>query len=182
MKYVFADDDLAIYHTGYSSQIIKNKLLRNLEIINREIEMIGHQSQHDIALADCYAGLGNSEKALLHALKALNADVDIITSRGDLYHKVLNAMRDLKYSDEKMLLIVERAIKEMPNLPEFYAERGMILCGLGYIDEAYKSFEKSLEVWKHLDHKVHNDSYFSAAIDKVYERMKEIEEYKGKLK
>ena len=182
LKYVFSDDDLAMYHTGYSSQIIKSKLLRNLEIINREIEMIGHQPQHDIALADCYAGLGNSEKALLHALKALNSDVDIINGRGDLYHKVLNSMRDLKYPDEKMLLIVERAIKEMPNLPEFYAERGMILCGLGYIDEAYKSFEKSLEVWKHLDHKVHNDSYFSAAIDKVLERMKEIEEYKGKLK
>ena len=90
LKYVFSDDDLAMYHTGYSSQIIESKLLRNLEIINREIEMIGHQPQHDIALADCYAGLGNSEKALLHALKALNSDVDIINGRGDLYHKVLN--------------------------------------------------------------------------------------------
>ena len=179
LNYVFGNEDLTIYHTGYSGKIIRNKLLRNLEIIEHEIKLIGHQPQHDIALADCYAGLQDYEKSLYYAQQALNSSAEAITSRGNLYHKVLNAMRALKYPDSEMLPVAEEAIRVLPNLPEFYAERGMILCGLNRLDEAYISLHKSLEVWHKMNYNVYEESYFAQAADKVYARIAEIEAYVG---
>ena len=182
LDYTFGDTDLAIYHTGYGLQVIESKLLRNLRLIELEEKKFGHEPRHDIALADCYAGLKNFEKSLYHAQKALNSDVEAVASRGNLYHKILNAMRELNYSDEEMLKVADEAIKNLPNLPEFYAERGMILCGLDRLDEAYLSLHKSLEVWRKMNINVHEESYFAAAADKVYMRLAEIEAYVGNFK
>ena len=182
LDYTFGNEDLTIYHTGYGSRVIESKLRRNLALIELEAKKYGHEIKHDIALADCYAGLKDFEKSLYHAQKALNSDVEAVASRGNLYHKILNAMRELHYTDEDMLKVADEAIKNLPTLPEFYAERGMILCGLDRLDEAYLSLHKSLEVWKKMSSDVHEESYFAGAADKVYMRLAEIEAYVGNFK
>ena len=182
LDYTFGNEDLTIYHTGYGLQVIESKLRRNLALIELEAKKYGHEIKHDIALADCYAGLKDFEKSLYHAQKALNSDVEAVASRGNLYHKILNAMRELHYTDEDMLKVADEAIKNLPTLPEFYAERGMILCGLDRLDEAYLSLHKSLEVWKKMSSDVHEESYFAGAADKVYMRLAEIEAYVGNFK
>ena len=182
LDYTFANDDLIIYHTGYSTQIIESKHRRNLALIELEAKKYGHETKHDIALADCYAGLKDFEKSLYHAQKALDSEVEAVASRGNLYHKILNAMRELHYPDEDMLKVADEAIKILPSLPEFYAERGMILCGLDRLDEAYLSLHKSLEVWRKMNSDVHEESYFAGAADKVYMRLAEIEAYVGNFK
>ncbi len=182
LNYTFGNDDLTIYHTGYGSQIIESKLRRNLRLIELEEKKYGHEIKHDIALSDCYAGLKDFEKSLYHAQKALNSEVEAVASQGNLYHKIINAMRELHYPDEEMLKVADEAIKNLPNLPEFYAERGMILCGLDRLDEAYLSFHKSLEVWRNMTSAVHEESYFASAVDKVYMRLAEIEAYVGNFK
>ena len=182
LNYTFGNEDLTIYHTGYGSRVIESKLRRNLALIELEAKKYGHEIKHDIALADCYAGLKDFEKSLYHAQKALNSDVEAVASRGNLYHKILNAMRELHYTDEDMLKVADEAIKNLPTLPEFYAERGMILCGLDRLDEAYLSLHKSLEVWKKMSSDVHEESYFAGAADKVYMRLAEIEAYVGNFK
>ena len=179
LNYVFANDDLTVYHTGYSTNIIKSKHLRNLSVIEKEIELIGHKPQHDIALADCYAGLEDYEKSMQCARRALDSEYEPVAGRGNLYHRILIAMRELKYPDADMLPVADEAIRELPELPEFYAERGMILCGLDILDEAYISLHKSLEVWRKMNSNVHQESYFAAAVDKVYARLAEIEAYVG---
>ena len=182
LDYTFGNEDLTIYHTGYGSQVIESKLRRNLALIELEAEKYGHEIKHDIALADCYAGLKNFEKSLYHAKKAIYSNVEAVASRGNLYHKILNAMRELHYPDEEMLTVANEAVKNLPTLPEFYAERGMILCGLDRLDEAYLSLHKSLEVWKKMSSDVHEESYFAGAADKVYMRLAEIEAYVGNFK
>ena len=182
LNYTFGGDDLTIYHTGYGSKVIESKLRRNLSLIELEEQKYGHMARHDIALTDCYAGLKDFEKSLYHARKALESDYEAVASRGNLYHKILNAMRELNKPDEEMLKVADEAIKNLPGLPEFYAERGMILCGLDRLDEAYLSFHKSLEVWRNMKSDVHEESYFAGAADKVYMRLAEIEAYVGNFK
>ena len=182
LDYTFGNEDLTIYHTGYGTKVIESKLRRNLALIELEAKKYGHEVRHDIALADCYAGLKDFEKSLYHAQKALKSEVEVIASRGNLYHKILNAMRELHYPDEDMLKVADEAVNTLPNLPEFYAERGMILCGLDRLDEAYLSLHKSLEVWKKMNSDVHEESYFAGAVDKVYMRLAEIEAYVGNFK
>ena len=182
LNYTFGGEELTIYHTGYGSRLIESKLRRNLALIELEAKECGHKARHDIALADCYAGLGDFEKSLYHAKKALDSDYEAVAGRGNLYHKILNAMRELNYPDEEMLKVADEAIEVLPNVPEFYAERGMILCGLDRLDEAYLCLHKSLEVWRNMKGNVHEESYFAGAADKVYWRLAEIEAYVGNFK
>lgn len=179
LNYVFSDVRLTVYHTGYGSARIESKLRRNLALIEREIEREGLQTRHDIALVDCYYGLREYDKVLEHGRRALSSKVEAVTGRGNLYHKMIDAMRELHRSDEEMLALSEEAIRALPELPEFYAERGMILCGLGRLDEAYLEFHRSLEVWRRMPPTVHEDSYFVAAIGTVYARLAEFEELVG---
>ena len=67
LEYTFSNEDLTIYHTGYGTRIIESKLRRNLALIELEATKFGHEIKHDIALADCYAGLKDFEKSLYHA-------------------------------------------------------------------------------------------------------------------
>ena len=175
LKYVFADAALETYHTGYGSARIEGKLRRNLALIEREIEREGHKTRHDIALVDCYFGLNEFDKVIEHARRALASPIGAVTGRGNLYHKLLDAMRALHYADSEQLPVVNEAIKTLPQLPEFYAERGMILSGLGRLDEAYVDFHRSLEVWKKMSSSVHENSYFAGAVGKVYARLAEFE-------
>ncbi len=181
LKFVFADEQLLIYHTGYGSARIESKLRRNLAMIELEIARDGHQTRHDIALVDCFFGLKEYDKAIKHARQALSSQTTTVTGRGNLYHRLLDAMRALNYPDEEQLTVVNEAIEKLPRLPEFYAERGMILSGLGRFDEAYLDLHKSLEVWKQMSSSVHEDSYFAGAIGKVYSRLAEFELLVGNI-
>lgn len=175
LRFVFADERLMIYHTGYGSARIESKLRRNLSLIELEIDRYGRQPRHDIALVDCYFGLSEYERVIEIARRALESDEQSVTGRGNLYHKLLDSMRALNYPDEQMLPIAEEAIRTLPQLPEFYAERGMILSGLGRLDEAYLEFHRSLEVWSRMSTSTHENSYFGGAVGKIYARLAEFE-------
>ena len=182
MPYIFGNSDLTIYHTGYSSSKIKQKLQRNLELIEQEEKTIGHRPQHDITLADCYMGLGDYEKVIHYVKKALNSSTKELTGRGRLYRNLMNAMRNLNQSDEEVLKVIEEAIKILPQLPEFYAERAITLCDLNRLGEAYDSFKKSLEIWENMSSNTYENSYYPRIRDVVYAQLSELERLKGNLK
>ena len=182
LAYVFGSEDLAIYHTGYGKQLIESKLRRNLALIEKEINLTGHKPQHDINLADCYMGLGDYEKTIIYAKKALSSNVQELTGRGRTYRNLINAMRNLKYPDEEIVAVIDKAIKKLPNLPEFYAERAINLCDLNRLDEAYDSFKKSLAVWRKMSNDTHEDSYFPRIMYIVYAQLAELDAIKGDFK
>ena len=182
MSYIFGGSELTIYHTGYAASKIKQKLQRNLELIEQEERTIGHRPQHDITLADCYMGLGDYEKVIYHVKKALNSPTKELTGRGRLYRNLMNAMRNLDYPDEEILPVIDEAIKTLPQLPEFYAERAINLCDLNRLDEAYDCFKKSLKMWKDMPSNTYENSYFPRIMDVVYAQLSELERLKGNLK
>ena len=179
MNYIFGSNDLTIYHTGYSKSKIKQKLQRNLEMIEQEEKIFGHRPQHDITLADCYMGLGDYEKVIHYVKKALKSSTVELTGRGRLYRNLINAMRNLNQSDEEVLKIIDDAIKILPQLPEFYAERAITLCDLNRLNEAEEYFKKSLNVWKNFN--ANENSYYPRIIDVVYAQLAELERLKGNI-
>ena len=182
MPYIFGSNDLTIYHTGYAASKIKQKLQRNLELIEQEEKISGHKPQHDITLADCYMGLGDYEKVIFHAKKALNSSTQELTGRGRLYRNLMNAMRNLNQPDEEVLKVIEEAIKTLPQLPEFYAESAITLCDLNRLDEAYDHFKKSLKMWKNMSSDTYENSYYPRIMDVVYAQLSELERLRGNLK
>ena len=182
MPYVFGSSDLTIYHTGYAASKIKQKLQRNLELIEQEEKTLGHRPQHDITLADCYMGLGDYEKVIHYVKKALNSSTKELTGRGRLYRNLMNAMRNLDQPDDEVLKVIEEAIRILPQLPEFYAERAITLCDLNRLDEAYDSFKKSLTMWENMSSDTYENSYYPRIRDVVYAQLAELERLKGNIK
>ena len=126
LQYKMASEDLILYHTGYSSTKAEGKLRRNLAIIQSEIEKIGIQFRHHIALVDCYFALDDYEKVLYHAKKVLETDSRPITGLAIFYRKTLSAMRQLRSPLEDILKVLDEALKHFPNDSEFRIQHKII--------------------------------------------------------
>ena len=147
MSMVFDEKDLIVYHTGYSANIGESKLYRNLKLIELERQKYGEKDQHNIALADCYFALKDYEKVVHFAQKALHAKLKPITGLSGLYRKMLIAMRTLNYPVDEILQATDDAIRDVPDTPVFYAEKGLILYALNQYEESYKNLTAALNIW-----------------------------------
>jgi len=72
LLYVAPVNDIKIWHTGYSANVIRKKCKRNLEILLDDIARRGEKWTDAFYLTDCYYGLDQYEEAMLWAKKALN--------------------------------------------------------------------------------------------------------------
>ena len=72
LLYVAPVNDIKIWHTGYSKNVIRNKCKRNLEILLDDIARRGEKWTDAFYLTDCYYGLDQYEEAMLWAKKALD--------------------------------------------------------------------------------------------------------------
>ena len=134
---------LLVCHLGYSSGRVRKKIERNFALLQADIEKNGEQPGHYRYLADCYVAFGDWKKALYYALSALDSSVTAIGSDSDMYRTALQAMRECRMTAEDMLALADRALEAFPELPDFYAEKGMILSSMGRLKDAADSFEQA---------------------------------------
>ena len=134
---------LLVCHLGYSSGRVRKKIERNFALLQADIEKNGEQPGHYRYLADCYVVFGDWKKALYYALSALDSSVTAIGSDSDMYRTALQAMRECRMTAEDMLALTDRALEAFPELPDFYAEKGMILSSMGRLKDAADSFEQA---------------------------------------
>ena len=180
MKLYHADQRLYIRHTGYQSGIIREKCERNIHYLQREIDQHGPLPQYDVFLADCYFGLQDYRQALQRAECALKSDVVLVGGRGNLHHIRIESLRQLQAPLSQQLQAAEQALAEYPAAPEFYGERGMILCGLQEPDRAYLNLKRAVELYEQREESPSIDgSYIESAIDKIYSRIAELEVIAG---
>jgi tetratricopeptide (TPR) repeat protein len=154
------------------------KSQRNLELIEKAIHEDGWQPGYDYYLMDCYFGLHQYEKALQHAKSFLTGDCFAYGGDSHVYHMILECMRAMKLPDAEMLRWAEEAGQKHPTLPEFYAEQGMILCGLGRLSEARRKLIEALLHHEQHTADIRQQSYFSPEVAaKVAARLGEIAMY-----
>ena len=134
---------LLVCHLGYSSGRVRKKIERNFALLQEDIEKNGEQPGHYRYLADCYAAFGDWKKAFYYALSALDSPATAIGSDSDMYRTALQAMRECRMTAEDMLALSDRALEAFPEIPDFYAEKGMILSSMGRLKEAADSFEQA---------------------------------------
>ena len=134
-----------LYHTGYSSGRIRKKLRRNLSLLQQEIAVQGEQPCHYRYLAECYMGLGDYPRAFQYAWKAIHEGTESLGSDSDLYHMVLLAMQRLGKPLAERLSVAEQAVGSYPELPDFWAEKGLLLAQLGQSERAVPELERAVE-------------------------------------
>lgn len=139
-------EQFVIYHTGYSTHILKEKGKRNLALLKKAIARDGEKPIYDNYLSDCYAIAGDYEKAACYAEKALKANpADVgVGQREKLYTTLISANFQLKAPRAKRYALLERAEKEVPGTFIFPGWRAGMLFEDGRLAEAKKILSRCL--------------------------------------
>lgn len=119
--------NLAIYHTGYSSQRLQGKLKRNLKLLLEDIEINGEGVQHYRYLLDCYIGLGEYDMAIKYAKLHIASTATSIGNESDVYRNLIIALSAVHAPLEEILFYSEAAIQRFPATPDFYIYKGTVL-------------------------------------------------------
>ena len=165
---------LLVCHLGYSAGRIMKKIERNFAILQADIEKNGEQPGHYRYLADCYSAFGDWQKALYYSLVALDSPAVTIGSDSDMYRTALHAMRECRMAAEDMLALTDQAAEAFPELPDFYAEKGVILASIGRLKDAAALFEHALALSVQQDGGDGQASRFAEEAPVVWRRLGEI--------
>lgn len=161
----YADPRYTLLHTGYAGSLGEAKARRNLGILLADIARRGPRPSDDVYLTDCYYGIQDYERAMHCAEKVVKKDSLVVYGgKGHIYHTILECMRHLHRPDAAMLPWADAAIRAYPDLPEFYAERGMVLCGMGQLPAARASLLDALIHYESHTAKPEHESYFQPRI------------------
>ena len=180
LEVAYAPPELYLLHTGYAEIISADKCRRDLHILQQMIADGEWEPVYDYYLTDCYYGLQEYEKALQHARAFAHSGTVVYGGNGHIYRMILECMRALSLPDAEMLSWAEEACRLYPDLPEFYAERGMVLCGLGRLEEARQLLLEALRRYREGTAEAQHESYFSIEVAaKVAARLGEIAELYG---
>ena len=177
---VYADEDLSLGHTGYLSERGPEKIKRNIAMLEEDAARHGHTMMHDAYLADCYFGLQDYARVLSLSRKVLASDMILVGAGSKIYHQMIESMRALHYSDSEMLALADEALAKYPDLPDFYAQRGMILCGLIRYPEAAECLRMALYKFDHDFSALHDSSFFNPLVAaRVAARLAQIDTHLG---
>lgn len=115
---------LEIYHIGYSSSVSRQKLERNLKLLQQAVD--NGQSEIDLAryFCDCYLGLGDMEKCTYYGWLDVKKGRQSVNF-GSRCHRVLMAYyggRNDGESISKRRQLAEISTEQYPEVPDFWAE------------------------------------------------------------
>ena len=116
--------EFAIYHTGYSTHIVKQKAERNLAILQNEMKQGRSETALAAYLADCCATLEQHEQTIRYARMALGATDGVPGQHVKLYRRIYDAMFHLKRPDGERERLLDEALAEFPEYPDFLCQKG----------------------------------------------------------
>lgn len=139
---------LEIYHTGYASSVSRQKLERNLKLLQQAVD--NGQSEADLAryFCDCYLGLGDMEKCIYYGWLDVKKGRQSVNF-GSRCHRVLMAYyggRNDGESISKRRQLAEISTEQYPEVPDFWAEYSECLYQAGEYAHAIAAMEKALQL------------------------------------
>ena len=139
---------LEIYHTGYASSVSRQKLERNLKLLQQAVD--NGQSEADLAryFCDCYLGLGDMEKCTYYGWLDVKKGRQSVNF-GSRCHRVLMAYyggRNDGESISKRRQLAEISTEQYPEVPDFWAEYSECLYQTGEYAQAIAAMEKALKL------------------------------------
>lgn len=143
-----APEMLEIYHTGYASSVSRQKLERNLKLLQQAVD--NGQSEADLAryFCDCYLGLGDMEKCTYYGWLDVKKGRQSVNF-GSRCHRVLMAYyggRNDEESISKRRQLAEISTEQYPEVPDFWAEYSECLYQAGEYAHAIASMGKALQL------------------------------------
>ena len=179
-------DDVRIWHTGYSSSVLRRKMERNLEILLKERERRGELWSDAYYLADCYHGLGRYEEAIEWAKKAIASKEVLVGHEKRPYDVLLDSMIMLEYSSAEICKAAKQALEKFPDSSDYKADEGTAFWKEKNYAEAEVRFNEALDmtsagighvravILTYLADIAHRRGQETKALDYVTEALKEV--------
>lgn len=149
MKFLMIPPEaLKIYHTGYSNSVTREKVERNLRILQQAVA--DGQSEAELAryFCDCYLVLGDMEKCIYYGWMDIKKGRRSVNF-GSRCHRVLMAyyagLGDVN-SIIKRRQLAEISVEQYPGVPDFWAEYSECLYQAEEYDQAIAAMEKALQM------------------------------------
>ncbi len=118
--------EVTVYHTGYSSRLIKKKLRRDLDIILAEQRRHGEKPTDAFYLADCYYGLDDYEHTIEAARRAIRSGYTMIGRENRPYALILQSLVSLHRPMSEIDDALDMALRACPGVGDFH-----VLAGIG---------------------------------------------------
>lgn len=139
---------LEIYHTGYSSSISRQKLERNLKMLQKEIARGRTELELSRYLCECYLGLDDMEKCLHYGWMYINQGRQPVTFAARC-HRILLAYYAQHHDAESIgqrYRLAKLATEQFPEVPDFWAEYGECLARLKSYSQAGEAMERASQL------------------------------------
>ena len=92
---IYGNEELAIRHTGYSSNIIDKKHRRNFALLQKEISLGKNPGAYYGFMAECLFFMRKYEEALNYALKAYRSPYRAMAGKDEFYELAVNSVKQL---------------------------------------------------------------------------------------
>lgn len=162
-----APELLTILHTGYSQKINRAKAERNLQLLINELRESDSPESLFPYITETYAGLGDYETAARFGLIDIANGRNMTTVGSKSYRVLMRIFFETNHWVERYA-VTKLAVRDFPEIPEFYAELGESYVQLGQIEKAIETLKKSLKVWEKYDpNKYTEQSAFSDEAAKI---------------
>lgn len=132
---------IEIYHTGYSKDLVKGKLERNLAILLQS--GTADQEENYVYLMDCYYGMADYEKAEEYAKKIIEADACSIGMETHPYEVLFHIMKRKQEKPEEIERLLKKADKRFPESPKICILEGYESYSAGDYERAQMYFNKA---------------------------------------
>lgn len=139
-------NELVIYHTGYSRNKISDKAERNLSILLKEKESNPRDSSIDFFLCDTYVSLNNYEQCIFYGKAYLKNRINMIGLNSKVYQNIIASMIKLGENWDKIDDVLQKALSEFPEHPMFHMFLSEKYYASKRYQEALKSYERTLKM------------------------------------
>lgn len=162
-------DEINIYHTGYSSNIIKKKAERNLAILLDNIQKRGDNPEDYRYLSDCYLSIGDYEKSIQFSRLHIVAGVKSIGYESKPYKNIVDALYLMQAPKHELEAAIESGIERFPDHPNFYYLYGFFLQREKQYNKALQYLLKAVEL--HEAYKGIEVNFAAAMLHEIYFRI-----------
>ena len=165
---------LTLIHTGYSAAFNRSKAERNLKLLLTELET--NPARVYGYIAQCYNGLDDFFNAEKFAKLDIESGVKHSTFSSSSYRILLDILARENRLDER-IIFAERAIKNFPALPDFYAELAECYAAKNNLEDAALMMSLALDKFKIYDGvetSIFNDELAEIAANRINFWLKKI--------
>ena len=146
--------DLNILHTGYTPRFMQDKLKRNLNMLQRQVDEKGIQAETYGYYIDCYFGLNEYEKTIECVEKYMSQEKPSEEQRTTVYRRWIDALLLAHRPEEECLKAIEIALGEFPDMPEFALDKARHFIRLNEPVQAEEWFRKAFSLNQTAEEKI----------------------------